>query len=275
MSASPHNHLFHFFSQSNISAPSRPFRGHLFEAGAATTGAFINNLIALLAANPRVQQKAHDEMNDAGYNRSPSPEYLASLPYLNAIVKEVMRLYPLKPFGVPHSCTEDIQVSMFEFGVLMMQQVTDRYFVFEQYNQHRIRKGTIIYVNIRGAFRDPELFEQPDKFYPERYMESDLGIRFGLVESQYEILRDLSFGVGLRKCPGQHLATTAIVSGRFAFSITISAECISTEYRRGETGLEPQLPQVPYGRGECSPICTFGNFNLLNHGILTSLRLFL
>ncbi|KAG8860576.1 hypothetical protein FRB96_003830 [Tulasnella sp. 330] len=164
-----------------------PFRGHLFEAGASTTGAFINNLIALLADHPYVQQKAHNEMNEAGFDRSPSPEYLASLPYLNAIVKEVMRLYPLKPFGVPHSCTEDIQ-----------------------YNQHRIRKGSTIYVNIRGALRDPELFEQPEKFYPERYMESDLGIRFGLVESQYEILRDLSFGVGLRKCPGQHLATRAI-----------------------------------------------------------------
>ncbi|KAG8995779.1 hypothetical protein FRB94_011669 [Tulasnella sp. JGI-2019a] len=165
-----------------------PFRGHLFEAGAATTGAFINNLIALLAENPRVQKKAHDEMNEAGFDQSPSPENLSSLPYLNAVVKEVMRLHPLKPFGVPHACTEDIQ-----------------------YDGHRIRKGTAIYVNIRGAYRDPEVFEQPEKFYPERYMESDLGIRFGLVESQYEILRDLSFGVGLRKCPGQHLATRAII----------------------------------------------------------------
>lgn len=75
------------------------------------TGAFLRNMMALLATHQLVQQKAHDEMDQhVGGDRSPAPEDMASLPYLRAVIKEVMRLRPLKPFAVPHASTEVVYV---------------------------------------------------------------------------------------------------------------------------------------------------------------------
>ena len=57
---------------------------------------------------PEVQRKAHAELDEViGRKRLPEFEDRDSLPYLSAIYKEVLRWYPVFPFGIPHKVLED------------------------------------------------------------------------------------------------------------------------------------------------------------------------
>lgn len=79
-----------------------------------------------MALYPDVQKKAQAELDDVvGPNRLPEFEDRDSLPYITAITKECLRWLTVAPFGVPHSSIED-----------------------DEYNGHRIPKGSLILPNI-------------------------------------------------------------------------------------------------------------------------------
>ncbi|KAF8911208.1 cytochrome P450 [Mucidula mucida] len=69
------------------------------------------------------------------------------LPYVNALLKEVLRVHPPVPTGLPHSATED--------------DIHDGYF---------IPKGSIISFNIWKMCLDPEVYKNPEEFRPERFL---------------------------------------------------------------------------------------------------------
>lgn len=79
-------------------------------------------------------------------------------------------------------------------------------------------------MNVCGVLHDPEMFESPDSFMPERYMDSKTGIRPGLIESEYKILNELNFGCGARKCPGQQIAMKAMVSGMLGPNAAVTTD---------------------------------------------------
>jgi len=57
---------------------------------------------------PEVQRKAQSELDSViGMDRLPTFEDRESLPYVNALCKELLRCYPVFPLGVPHWVTED------------------------------------------------------------------------------------------------------------------------------------------------------------------------
>lgn len=61
-----------------------------------------------MALYPEVQRKAQDEIERAmGPGRLPKMADRPHLPYINAIVKEVLRWHPVAPMGIPHMSTED------------------------------------------------------------------------------------------------------------------------------------------------------------------------
>lgn len=69
----------------------------LMLAGYETTAAALSFTLYLLAANPDKQQLLVDEVDSFGRDRKPSLEDLESLPFLDACLKEGLRLYPPAP----------------------------------------------------------------------------------------------------------------------------------------------------------------------------------
>lgn len=82
--------------------------GGLVEAGSETTATTLNNFILAMAIFPGVAQKAQQEIDQVvGSTRLPSWEDEVNLPYVRALVKEVLRWRPVNKFGMPHCTSED------------------------------------------------------------------------------------------------------------------------------------------------------------------------
>jgi cytochrome P450 len=72
------------------------------------TAASVLNVIYLMLAHPEVQEKAQEELDRVvGRQRLPDFSDRERLPYINAILKEILRWYPTTPLGIPHLSTED------------------------------------------------------------------------------------------------------------------------------------------------------------------------
>ncbi|CAI0404261.1 unnamed protein product [Linum tenue] len=106
---------------------------------------------------------------------------VSRLPYLNAIVKETLRLHPPGPLMLPHRASETCEVM-----------------------NYTVPEGAKILVNVWAISRDPTVWEDdPTSFKPERFIGSKVDFR----GHDFEFL---PFGAGRRMCPGVPLATRQI-----------------------------------------------------------------
>ena len=79
-----------------------------------------------MTLHPEIQRKAQEEVDRViGNDRLPTLSDRGSLPYIEAIILEVLRWQPIVPLNIPHTCTVD-----------------------DEYEGYRIPKGAIIMVNI-------------------------------------------------------------------------------------------------------------------------------
>jgi len=99
-----------------------------------------------MIACPEVQRKAQAELDAVvGRHRLPTFADAPRLPYLGAIIKEILRWRPVAPLGVPHASTED-----------------------DWYEDMFIPKGTICVPNVFHCNHDRSVFgEDADEFRPE------------------------------------------------------------------------------------------------------------
>ncbi|KAI4153051.1 MAG: hypothetical protein LQ340_002538 [Diploschistes diacapsis] len=160
----------------------------LVEAGFETTAATLSSLVLHLAANPRVQKEAQEElMRVVGPSRLPTYQDIRALPYVRACVKEMLRMNPILAPGVRHFTDEDIV-----------------------YKEHIIPKGTVLLANTAFLHYDPTRFEDPFEFKPERYLDHTL------FSSEYAAMSDpykrdhFTFSTGRRTCPGARLAENSL-----------------------------------------------------------------
>jgi cytochrome P450 len=63
----------------------------------------------------------------------------------------------------------------------------------------------------RAIHNDPELYDRPDEFLPERYEQSPLGFKPDVDDATDGIRKTYAFGAGRRICPGSHLAESSLV----------------------------------------------------------------
>ncbi|KAJ7834049.1 cytochrome P450 [Mycena olivaceomarginata] len=150
--------------------------GTLVEAGSDTTSSFTQSLVLALVAFPEVQKKAQAELDRVvGTDRMPRFEDLDQLPYIKAIVNEVHRWRPNAPI-IPHAATAD-------------------------YRGYTIPAGATIIENLYGLFHDPEVYDEPERFNPDRFIESEFGTKKERANDPGR-RNNLAFGSGRRICAG-------------------------------------------------------------------------
>ncbi|KAH7908057.1 cytochrome P450, partial [Hygrophoropsis aurantiaca] len=154
-----------------------------FLAGSETTASTLTAFILVMVLYPEIQERAWLSIQSVvGTARLPNFDDRASLPYLDAVLREILRWHPIAPMGsVPHATyTEDI------------------------YNGYYIPKGAMILSNIWAMSRNETKYPNPDEFKPERFLDDN------------GVLTDdtcgMAFGFGRRVCVGRHIADASLWS---------------------------------------------------------------
>ncbi|KAK1226322.1 hypothetical protein PQX77_010707 [Marasmius sp. AFHP31] len=128
--------------------------GVLLEGGSDTSSGFLQSVILLMIAFPEVQKRAQAELDRVvGPHRLPTLEDFSELPYVRAVIQEVQRFRPVAPL-IPHGTTAS-----------------------EEYKGYLIPKDTVIFVNTWGIFHDPEMYENPEAFNPDRFLLTENGTK--------------------------------------------------------------------------------------------------
>uniref|UniRef100_A0A5B6ZXT1 Uncharacterized protein n=1 Tax=Davidia involucrata TaxID=16924 RepID=A0A5B6ZXT1_DAVIN len=148
---------------------------NLILAASDTTSINLTWLLSILLNNRHALKHAQEEIDiKVGTERWVQESDIKNLVYLQAIVKETLRLYPPGPLSVPHEALEDCHVGGYP-----------------------IPKGTRLLVNVWKLHRDPRIWSEPEKFMPERFMTSHAEVD---VSGQH--FEFTPFGSGRRSCPG-------------------------------------------------------------------------
>ena len=153
-----------------------------FTAGSETTTTALRWANLLLVRNPKVQQKAADELASVvGDERKPTLSDREQLHYIRAVINEVLRISSVIPLGVPHKTTCSTTVS-----------------------GYHIPKGTQVLFNIWAIHHDEKFWDDPYDFEPERWLDE----KGAFIADRY--LSFLPFSAGRRICLGEILARTEL-----------------------------------------------------------------
>ncbi|KAF7187805.1 Cytochrome P450 monooxygenase [Pseudocercospora fuligena] len=169
------------FSQSNESKQMSQVElayslGILTNAGFDTTTMVMEWFIVALINHPSCLQKAQKALDEVvGHARLPNLSDREKLPYITALVEEVLRWRNIMIAGFPHVATEDLS-----------------------YQGHHIPKDSILIPHMWAIDHDPKVFSDPDSFIPERIIALCFWIRekemYGLEYCEEYDLVDLGEG---------------------------------------------------------------------------------
>ncbi|KAF9045251.1 cytochrome P450 [Panaeolus papilionaceus] len=155
--------------------------GIVFAGGADTSLAAIHTFFLAMLCYPAVQARAQEELDRVLGGRLPEYSDESDLPYISALVKEVLRWQPATPIGVPHMLTED-----------------------DVYKGHFIPKGSVVIGNAWAMLQDEKEYPDPTVFKPERFL------RYGKLNPDIRDPALMAFGFGRRICPGIHVALSTL-----------------------------------------------------------------
>jgi cytochrome P450 len=146
----------------------------MFQAGHETTATAMTWWSGLIARHPEVAERVHTEVDAVLQGQTPTPATLQQMPWLQASLKEALRLYPPAAILFTRRALQDIQVGPWT-----------------------VPQGHLIAFTPYVIQRDPRWFESPDDFKPERFLPGAQDIPRGVW---------MPFGTGPRVCIGQHFA---------------------------------------------------------------------
>ncbi|EJD06677.1 cytochrome P450 [Fomitiporia mediterranea MF3/22] len=168
----------------------------VYAAGSDTTSSTLKAFFLLMTIHSDVAKKVQEEIDRVvGRDRLPRIEDRGDLPYLDCVLRELYRIHPAVPLGLPHRSTKA-----------------------EQYRGWTIPAGSMIVANIWYMMRDEKIFPDPESFVPERHMANvmaSLDVRSeelaeGVSASTDDDPSSMVFGFGRRICPGKYLADTTL-----------------------------------------------------------------
>ncbi|KAI3468350.1 hypothetical protein Pfo_025013 [Paulownia fortunei] len=152
----------------------------IFPAACGNLTATIEWAMAEMIKNKEAMNKLLEELQrEITDSNSVKESHISQLPYLNACIKETLRLHPPIAF-VPHLASATCKVL-----------------------NYTVPKGSLIMMNLWALGHDPNTWKDPYLFKPERFFDSDLD--FHGQDFEY-----LPFGAGRRMCPGLHYATKQV-----------------------------------------------------------------
>ncbi|MED6182048.1 hypothetical protein PIB30_025124 [Stylosanthes scabra] len=158
-----------------------PLLMDLFVASIDTTSSTLEWAMAELMHNPTKLHKVREELHQLlGQNEEVEESHITKLPYINAIVKETLRLHPPTPLLVPHKANGDVELGGFT-----------------------VPKNAQILINVWSIGRDSHIWANPNSFEPERFLDSEIDFK----GKNFELI---PFGSGRRICPGLPLASRSL-----------------------------------------------------------------
>ncbi|KAK7757330.1 hypothetical protein SLS62_000880 [Diatrype stigma] len=172
--------------------------GFLMEGGSDTTAGAFETFVLAMAAHPSIQKQAQAEVDKVfGHDGVVAARARANdLPFLKAHCDGVRG-----SLGIPHATLQD-----------------------DVYQGYVIPANTPVFMNTWAVNHDPDEYEQPDIFNPDRFLEHPLGIRPSSAEaaattpaeggpavSDLSRRQSYSFGAGRRVCGGQRMAENSLM----------------------------------------------------------------
>lgn len=168
---------------------------NLFNAGTDTTATSLQWAFLYLIKYPEIQKKCQDVIDKfVGNGRMVTSADRSNLTYIDATINEIQRLGNIAISSVPHINTKDANLC-----------------------GYHIPKESVIFANIHYIHMNPDNWEEPKKFRPERF-----------ISTEGKLLKGenfIPFGHGARVCPGDSLARTELflmlsnALQRFTFSV--------------------------------------------------------
>ncbi|KAJ1377813.1 Cytochrome P450 [Sesbania bispinosa] len=205
----------------------------IFMAGTDTSAITIEWALAELINHPHVMEKARQEIDSVtGKSRLIQESDLPTLPYLQAIVKESLRIHPTTPL-IGRKSFESRNVCGYE-----------------------IPAKSSLFVNLWSMGRDPNLWEDPLEFMPERFMSED-----NQVDVRGQHFQLMPFGTGRRVCPGASLALLVVPT-----ILAAMIQCFEWKFggadHNGTVNME-EKPAISLPRAHpliCVPVARFNHF---------------
>lgn len=176
-------------------------------AGSDTTANTLTYLVWAVCRDPQIKKKLVDEL--AEIRDDFTDEDLRSLPYLNQVINEALRLYPAVPSALPRSVPPK--------GTTM--------------GGHWIPGGSTVSTQLYSLHRDPVAYPDPEKFEPSRWA------------SPTKLMKDafMPFGAGSRNCIGLHLAKIELRLATGYFFRYFPNAKLSSKYDFNDNDMEQML----------------------------------
>ncbi|KAF7760416.1 hypothetical protein Agabi119p4_11092 [Agaricus bisporus var. burnettii] len=152
-----------------------------FVGASETTLAATRVFFLAMRLYPEVQRKGQAELDQVLNRRLPELNDSPNLPYINAIVKETLRWHPVAPFSIPHVATDA-----------------------NEYNGYYIPKRTIVIGNAWSLLHDPEVYNDPGDYIPDRFLKD------GQPDDSIRDPSIAAFGYGRRICPGWYFGLDSL-----------------------------------------------------------------
>ncbi|KAK0462940.1 cytochrome P450 [Desarmillaria tabescens] len=153
-----------------------------YAAGSDTTVSALSTFLLAMTQNPDIQRKAQEAIDDAiGCDRLPEFSDYNTIPYINALLKEVLQWKLVTPLAVPHRVSQD-----------------------DEYQGYHIPKDSIVVGNAWAMVNDVSVYgENPNVFNPNRFLKD------GKINADIPHPSE-AFGFGRQICPGQEMAEASI-----------------------------------------------------------------
>ncbi|KAF9508858.1 hypothetical protein BS47DRAFT_1384624 [Hydnum rufescens UP504] len=187
----------------------------MYVGGADTIFVVLHAFVLAMVLYPEAQRKAQHEIERVvGNDRLPSIQDRVRLPYVENLIKEVIRWWSLAPLGVPHRLMED-----------------------DEYRGYFIPKDTIVLPGVWCVARDQDMYPDPETFRPERFDEVSPNGQLPLDPHKF------SFSMGRRMCPGQDFADMVLFS---TISVFLATTTLSKSLDAQENEITPStIPASP------------------------------
>ncbi|KAF5197788.1 Cytochrome p450 [Thalictrum thalictroides] len=156
----------------------------MFVAGTDTSSVVLEWAMSELIRNPNIMEDVQNEVRGIARGEVMIAETdMDEMHYLKSVIKETLRLHPPVPLLVPRESMEKVQIQGYD-----------------------IPAKTTVLINTFVIGRDPKLWEEPEKFWPKRFLNG----KSTSIDFKGQDFQLIPFGTGRRGCPGILFATSVI-----------------------------------------------------------------